>query len=462
MRRKHSAMTKTLSGILSVAMICSLSAVPALADVVDVEEDVIAVDAEGDSAADESAAPAENVPDETVVLAEATENEPEDPVYEEMVSASIGGVTYYYADTEGDAENTVYQASVTTGRGSSAVTTKYDYTKDQMTEAADSAVYYVVSPTGTALTGTLYGYGDGTSTTYKEVYNGLGVSADDSYDAISSATNFTSFHAKDISSVVTYGTDAEGNKAITGLQLERSPKTVEADAYVAASVLKAAEKELTEEQSAALDITLKKNPTVVPAGTVTPALTSASYTSSRYGTGEFAIVPDDAVEGYVWSEYWDNLYAATVSDGETTVGAVHWIDLYGEDAGTYYVKAYAAADDNNVALESDAAVLKITQAAATVSVKTTAKTLKAATVKKKAQSFSIGASVTSKGKLTYKISKYGNKAAKKYLSISKAGKVVVKKGTPKGTYKITVKVSAAKTTNYKAASKTVTIKVVVK
>jgi len=46
--------------------------------------------------------------------------------------------------------------------------------------------------------------------------------------------------------------------------------------------------------------------------------------------------------------------------------------------------------------------------------------------------------------------------------VSKTGKVTVKKGLKKGTYKVKIKVSAAAVTNYNAASATKTIKVVVK
>ena len=63
-----------------------------------------------------------------------------------------------------------------------------------------------------------------------------------------------------------------------------------------------------------------------------------------------------------------------------------------------------------------------------------------------------------KGKLTYK-----KVSGSKKLTINKkTGKITVKKGTKKGTYAIKVKVTSAKTSNYKAASKTVkvTVKVV--
>ena len=45
---------------------------------------------------------------------------------------------------------------------------------------------------------------------------------------------------------------------------------------------------------------------------------------------------------------------------------------------------------------------------------------------------------------------------------AKTGKITVKKNTKKGTYKAKVKVTSAASTNYKAASKNVTVKIVVK
>ena len=49
------------------------------------------------------------------------------------------------------------------------------------------------------------------------------------------------------------------------------------------------------------------------------------------------------------------------------------------------------------------------------------------------------------------------KSSSKKVTVTSKGKVTVKKGTKKGTYKITV--IAAKTANYKSVKKTITIKV---
>ena len=512
-------------------------------------------------------------------------------VTEAMLSTSIGGVTYFYADTTDDDAATVYQATVRSRAGS----TVYNFTKADLTQVGETDYYYGVVTGVTPLTGTLYAYENGTATTYKEVYGGLGVETDDSYDVISSATNYSGHHAKDIPSLVTYGTDAEGNKAITGLTLGRSMKTVDAVAYIEASILKAAGETLTEEQEAVAAAVLKTNPMNAPLETVIkPVLASAAYTSSRYGTGEFAIVPDDTVEGYVWSEYWNRVYAATISDGTTTVSAVHWIDMYGEAAtsgphynkleialnngqskgsnaadvsryaafydenrkvkdGTYTIKVYAegydvleatveitetadrAAAANAEALikaangtfataaEAQKAVdaakaafdaltdvqkaillasmsdaesqLAKAQTAATAQktaedktaaekkndnstdnkkqtvIKQTVtkqsqslkkltpvtKKLKASKLKKKKQTFKLKATVNGQGKVTFK-----KVSGNKKIKISKAGKVTVKKGLKKGTYKVKVKVSIAATGNYTAAETTKTIKIKVK
>lgn len=69
------------------------------------------------------------------------------------------------------------------------------------------------------------------------------------------------------------------------------------------------------------------------------------------------------------------------------------------------------------------------------------------------------------GKLSYKLVsvKKGKKNFKKKISVSaKTGKVTVKKGLKKGTYKVKVEVRAAGDVNYNAsAAKTVTFKIIV-
>ncbi|MBR0397322.1 MAG: hypothetical protein IJI10_03540 [Eubacterium sp.] len=244
-------------------------------------------------------------------------------------STSVGGVIYFYADTENEAEDATYQASIKKGKGASATTTFYHYKKGDLTSIDGSSICYIVAAGSTELSGELYGYGEGTETTYKEVYSNLGIETDASYDVISSATKYTSHHAGDIPSLVLFGTDANGDKAITGLNLGRAQKKVDAKAYVEASILSAAGVELTGDQKEIIEVPLKVNPMEAPAKDIKPVAEKVEYALSKYGVGEFKITPK-AIEGFVLKEYWSNVFAATVSNGTVTVGAVHWVDLYGE------------------------------------------------------------------------------------------------------------------------------------
>ena len=66
-----------------------------------------------------------------------------------------------------------------------------------------------------------------------------------------------------------------------------------------------------------------------------------------------------------------------------------------------------------------------------------------------------------RGKVTFKVVKY-DKIAKKKIKVSKAGKITVKKGLKKGTYKLKVNVMAAGNANYEPLTKIVTLKIKIK
>lgn len=94
----------------------------------------------------------------------------------------------------------------------------------------------------------------------------------------------------------------------------------------------------------------------------------------------------------------------------------------------------------------------------TIRTKVSSKTFTVFLLKKKSQSFTLGASVNSKGTLSYK-----KTSGSSGISVnSKTGKITVKKGMRKGTYKIKVQIKAAAKGNYKAGTKTVTVTVKVK
>ena len=63
-----------------------------------------------------------------------------------------------------------------------------------------------------------------------------------------------------------------------------------------------------------------------------------------------------------------------------------------------------------------------------------------------------------KGKVSYQVAKYDKKAKKK-ITVAKNGKITVKKGLKRGTYKLKVKVRAAGNSAYKPLTRTVTLKV---
>ena len=123
-------------------------------------------------------------------------------------------------------------------------------------------------------------------------------------------------------------------------------------------------------------------------------------------------------------------------------------------AGTYEITV-SAAETTTKAAATKTVTVKVTKDKQKITAKISTKTHKAKSLAKKKATYSIGAKA--KGKLIYKVTSYPTNA-KKYISVSKKGKVTMKKGAPKGTYKI--QITAAATARYKKATKTV--KIVVK
>ena len=121
------------------------------------------------------------------------------------------------------------------------------------------------------------------------------------------------------------------------------------------------------------------------------------------------------------------------------------------------VMEYTCAVCNAVRTE---AIPKLEQKANTLYAKGKTVKVKKAVVKKKNVAVKRSKAITvknAKGTVTYKKSK-GNKK----ITVAKNGKITVKKGLKKGTYKIKIKVTAKGNAEYKAGVKTVTVKIVVK
>ena len=168
-------------------------------------------------------------------------------------------------------------------------------------------------------------------------------------------------------------------------------------------------------------------------------ITAANKVTRTYGGKAFPLNAKTDGDG-IFTYKSSNAKVVTVSKaGVATI----------KGAGTAVVTVYASATETYKGAEKKVTVV-VKKAANPVKYKVSSKTYKVKKVKKKKQSFTIGVS-KNQGKVTYK-------SSSKKVTVTKAGKVTVKKGTRKGTYKITVTVAG--NANYNAASKT--IKVVVK
>ena len=125
------------------------------------------------------------------------------------------------------------------------------------------------------------------------------------------------------------------------------------------------------------------------------------------------------------------------------------------NAGTATVIVTGTGDNH---MGTATATFKINKIAQKMTATAKAKTVKVAKVKKAKQTVAPITVKNAQGTVTYK--KAGGSA--KLTVNAKTGKVTVKKGTKKGTYKCKVKVTAKGNTNYNALSKTVTVTVKVK
>ena len=122
--------------------------------------------------------------------------------------------------------------------------------------------------------------------------------------------------------------------------------------------------------------------------------------------------------------------------------------------------AQSELSETQAALEAAQSATSTTadRAANTMTVKKANKTVKYKKVKKKAVTVKAITVKKAKGDVYYKKAS----GSKKLTVNATTGKITVKKGTKKGTYKIKVKVTAYGNDNYKSASKTVTVKIKVK
>ena len=132
-------------------------------------------------------------------------------------------------------------------------------------------------------------------------------------------------------------------------------------------------------------------------------------------------------------------------------------------AKTYYVRAKLAADANHEAATSNVVKFVIAKAVNPMKVTVKSATLSFATLKTKSLTTKRITITKNKGALTCKLVSVAPTANKKYFAVNaKTGVITVKRGLKKGTYTIKVSVKAAGNANYKALTKTVTFKIIVK
>ena len=145
------------------------------------------------------------------------------------------------------------------------------------------------------------------------------------------------------------------------------------------------------------------------------------------------------------------------------VGVINYaVPISGLKAGKYSLTVTTIPDENHTSV-SKTVVITVNKAANPLKVKAKTVKVKFSKLKKKAQTLKVTQVVkfTKKGQgtLTYKKVK-GNK---KITINKKTGKVTIKKGLKKGTYKVKVKIKANGNANYNASAfKTVTFKIKIK
>lgn len=199
---------------------------------------------------------------------------------------------------------------------------------------------------------------------------------------------------------------------------------------------------------------IKNSGTYVSAGTPyykgKITVSSAEQTTIRTSpyNGEFYIY-------YEGQAFESNVYAYVADWSKAVPGATY--------KATISYK-YINGDDYSIEIEKPVSskttlTLTVPKAENTLTAKSKTVKLKAATLKKKKLTVKRKKAITvknAKGRVTYKLAKKNKK-----FTVAKNGNITVKKGTRAGTYKVKIKVTAAGNASYKAATKTVTVKIVV-
>ena len=188
------------------------------------------------------------------------------------------------------------------------------------------------------------------------------------------------------------------------------------------------------------------DPSAIKAQTITVTVKNTKgVVSKKYGDKAFYLGAK-AKTGLTYKS--SNTKIATVdSKGKVTIKGV----------GTVKITITAKASTSYKAA-TKTMTIKVAKATPVLKTKITSKAISYSALRKKSQVFTFGASTSSKGTLTY-VKASGSSA----FTVNRTnGKITVKKGLKKGTYKIKVKIYSKATTRYNAGSKTVLVTVKVK
>ena len=178
---------------------------------------------------------------------------------------------------------------------------------------------------------------------------------------------------------------------------------------------------------------------------------TASNVTKTYGNAAFALGAVTDGDGELTYKSSNTKVVVIDSTGKVTI----------KSAGTAKITINASATETYAAAEKTITVT-INKAANPLKVKANTATVKFSNLKKKNQTLKVGKVIafTKKGQGTVT---YVKKSGNKKIAINKTtGKVTVKKGLKKGTYKVKINVTAAGNGNYKKVTKPVTVTIKVK
>lgn len=196
-----------------------------------------------------------------------------------------------------------------------------------------------------------------------------------------------------------------------------------------------------------------------PVTEIKPAATSYKLAKGEVTQILFDLYPKDVPLAYQYIDY--------VSSNEKIAEIDYMGVVVPKKAGTVTIR-YSVMDYNDNVEASGSLKVTVLKSANPLKVKTKADLLKVkySKLRKKNQAIKRSKAITvskAKGTVRYRLLSVSKKRYSKYFNVNKkTGRITIKKGLRKGTYKLRIKVRAAGNSQYKAATGIVTVKIRVK